>query len=434
MWCEVPWFGREVGSMTQEIGDNIKRYRRAEGLSQEELAEKAGLSVSTVQKAEQGRGAVRTQTLHTIARGLGVTTSALFVAGPPEPVVGDDATKQSLVAIRAALMPPIGIDGVLVASVPKVGDLSALRRRVLAIHDLYRVDDYDAVARALPHLLREAEASVAQADGESARRKAERVWTMTLLVSGKYLTQVRQYDLAYAALSEAIRRAGGAGDRTIAATGVVGLCWLLLRQDRFGDCYDLAVRTAEAMEPRFSEVDPTRVSLWGELWMRAAAAAVRDNRRTEAAEARRMVARASAGMVKEEGEGTFPSVWGSFGPVTARIKAIEDCLVQGHSRADARAVLRQADRGVLRSEARKRTGNPSGASWGRHLLDVAQAHTLLGAHQDAMETLVVIKADRGEWIKHQPMARRMMADILHNRKRGLTAEMRDMAAHLGVVG
>ncbi|MGW1277566.1 helix-turn-helix domain-containing protein [Streptomyces tsukubensis] len=417
--------------MSREVGENIKRLRRVAGQSQEDLAEVSRLSVSTVQKAEQGR-TVRTGTLHAIARGLGVTTSELFAAGSPDPVVGDDATRRSLIPIRAALMPPVGVDGVLTDAIPTRVDLSSLRRSVLSAHDLYRADDFSAVAKALPGVLRETAAALGGAEGEETFRSAAKVRSLALLVSGKYCTQIRQYDLAYYALTEGIREARSAGDRAMAATGVVGLCWLLLRQDRFSDCYTLAVQTADTMEPRFSETDTTRVGVWGELWMRAAAAAVRDNRPQEAKAARGMVARASAGLVREDG--AFPGTWGGFGPVTASAKSVEDYLIRGDGRAEARAVLRQSDRGVLRPEARKRIGKPQGANWGRHLLDVAQAHSLLGAHQDVMETLMAVRADQPEWIKHQPMARRIMGNVLRTRKRTLSVEMRNMAAHLGISG
>ncbi|MEU5160441.1 helix-turn-helix transcriptional regulator [Streptomyces sp. NPDC020875] len=417
--------------MSREVGETIKRVRRTRGLSQEDLAEAARLSISTVQKAEQGR-TVRTATLHTIARVLGVTTSELFVAGSPEPVRGDDGTRRKLMPIRAALMPPVGVDGVLTGTTHAVVELPSLRGSVLSVHDLYRADDFDAVAKALPGVLRDAAVAHASAETEEARNSAARVRALAFLVSGKYLTQVRQYDLAYYALTEGIREARSARDRSTVATGVVGLCWLLLRQDRFADCYTLAVQTAEAMEPRISDTDVSRIGIWGELWMRAAAAAVRDNRPQEAKAARRMVARASAGLVTEDGE--FPATWGGFGPITASIKAIEDYLIKGDGRAEARAVLRKSESEVLHPENRKRIGKPQGANWGRHLLDVAQAHSLLGAHQNVMDTLTEVCADQPEWIKHQPMARRIMTDVLRTRKRTLSVEMRDMATHLGISG
>lgn len=48
--------------MTTELADNVGKYRRRAGMSQEELAHAAGVSPGTVSKVEQG-GTVRMQTL-----------------------------------------------------------------------------------------------------------------------------------------------------------------------------------------------------------------------------------------------------------------------------------------------------------------------------------------------------------------------------------
>lgn len=67
--------------MSEELADNVRRHRRRAGLSQEELAHQSGFSVATVRKIEQG-GSVRIETLHAVARGLGVRTSELLVSMP----------------------------------------------------------------------------------------------------------------------------------------------------------------------------------------------------------------------------------------------------------------------------------------------------------------------------------------------------------------
>ncbi|MGX2995459.1 helix-turn-helix domain-containing protein [Streptomyces sp. JNUCC 64] len=411
-----------------QLAKNVKKHRRKAGLSQEELAGAADLSVSTVRKIEQG-GAVRTETLHAVARGLGIPTSALFVADAPVPVRGDEATRRGLVPLRMALMPPVGLDGTYPGQPPHPW-ADDLRRRIIDTHALYRADRFASVAAALPGLLEESESARLAATGGELRA-ATVTRALALLVAGKYLTQVRQYDMAYHALAEGIRLARDVEARRVAGTGIVGLGWLLLRQDRFAECYHLAVTTAEHMEPRLSDTDGARLGLWGELWMRAAAAAVRDNRPDDAAHARRMAGRAAGGMEREDR--TFPTTWGGFGPVKVALKSIEDCLVTGDGRADALEVLRRSNIGVLEPRALARLGHPAEtADWFRHRLDVARAHTLLGSHQEAMDELTAIRVSGSEWIRHQPMARRVTADILGSRKRTLTREMREMADYLGV--
>ncbi|MGW1720783.1 helix-turn-helix domain-containing protein [Streptomyces sp. NPDC002156] len=413
--------------MSTGLADNVKKFRRTAGLSQEGLAEAADLSLSTVRKAEQG-GHVSMDTLAALARALGVSTSALFATEAPTSVLGteDEANRRYLAELRRSLMPPVGLS-VPLAEPGEAGEVSAIRQGVQDGHALYQADRYTSVARKLPGLLRSSEAAVATLEGEE-QQHATIARAHALLLTGKYLTQVRQYDMAYFALAEAIRLARETGQTQLAATGVVGLCWLLLREDRFDESEQLAAQTAQEIEPRMSEATPANLAVWGELWLRVAAASVRNNRPDVAQEARRMARTAGGALDGEHVE--FPAHWSAFGPVTVEAKAVEDLSLVG----DARGVLRRADDGPLSGKAVRNYGTLSTNNWGRHRLDVARAHVVLGSHQDAMDELTRIRRTASEWMTHQPMARRVMADILKTRKRTLTEDMRSMAAHLRVAG
>ncbi|MFI1182701.1 helix-turn-helix transcriptional regulator [Streptomyces sp. NPDC020799] len=409
--------------MSTGLSDNIRKYRRAAGLSQEQLAHEAGLSLGVVRKVEQG-GDARVETLHSLARALGVSTSALFATEAPDPVIGDEANRRYLAELRRALMPPVGLDAAL-CDHGEGRALPELRAHIEDGHALYHADRYGAVARKLPGLLRSTEACVASLEGEE-RQRAVVLRAQALLLAGKYLTQVRQYDMAYYALAEAIRLARETDRTRTAATGVVGMCWLLLRQDRFDESERLASATAAEMEPRISATDPAQFALWGELSLRIASAAVRDNKPDVAREARRMARTAASAMDSEHID--YRTHWATFGPITAELKAVEDLSIMN----DARGVLRHADNGVLSERALHIHGKPTSNNWDRHRLDVAKAHVAVGSHQDAMGELKRLRTRSGEWLKHQAMARYIMSDLLRSRKRTLTQDMREMAAHLGV--
>jgi hypothetical protein len=354
-----------------------------------------------------------------------VTTSDLFASEAPEPVLGqqDEANRRNLAELRRALMPPIGLSAPLAAP-SEAAQPSDIRRGVQDGHALYQADRYTSVARKLPGLLRASEAAVAILEGEE-QQHAMIARAHALLLTGKYLTQVRQYDLAYHALAEAIRLGRETGHTQLAATGVVGLCWLLLRQDRFDESEQLAAQTAAEIEPRMSDATPAQLAVWGELWLRVAAAARRNNRPDVAKHARRMAGTAGGALEREHAD--FPAHWSAFGPVTAEAKVVEDLSLIG----DARGVLRRIEDGPLSA---KSLGRLNTNNYGRHRLDVARAHVLLGSHQDAMDELVNLRETADVWLTHQPMARRVMADVLKTRKRTLTEEMRGMATHLGVAG
>ncbi|MFD7709184.1 helix-turn-helix domain-containing protein [Streptomyces sp. NPDC059786] len=405
------------------LGGNVRALRRAKGFNQERLAEVTGLAVRTIQKIEGG-GHARMETLRLIAQALGASTTELFTADAPEPVVGDERTRQVLAPLRQALMPPIGLTETLSFPGTPVS-LADLRQRVHDGHTLYHADSYQSVARDLPGLLRSTEATVASLDGEE-REESLVVRASALLLAGKYLTQVRQYDMAYHALSEAITIGRESGKQLTAATGVIGMCWLLLRQDRFDESEQLAAVTAEQIEPRMTGAPSGQYAAWGELSLRIASAAIRNNRPDEAKAARRMADSAAGALGREHID--YTTHWTSFGPVTAALKEVEDRAITG----DWRGVLSHSDQDRLSPKSLRKVGKPSTNNWDRHRLDVAKAHVKLGSTQDAMNELMQLREHSGHWLKHQPMARYVMTDLLKKRQRPLTMEMREMAAHLGV--
>lgn len=61
----------------QKVSENIERYRKQKDLTQEELAEKAGLNRSYFWDIENGRN-ISIKTGYKIARALGVKLSELF--------------------------------------------------------------------------------------------------------------------------------------------------------------------------------------------------------------------------------------------------------------------------------------------------------------------------------------------------------------------
>ncbi|MFE5330038.1 helix-turn-helix domain-containing protein [Embleya sp. NPDC056575] len=398
------------------LGDNVRRYRRVAGLSQEQLAEAAGLGVSTVAKVEQG-GDVRIATLHVLARALDLPTSALFAPSVPKPVRDEVGSRIQLIALRQALTPPVGLIDRADSAELTPRRLAATRARIDRAHELYQADRYESMADELPAILR----AVPSAEGPEG---VGEVRVAALHAAGKYLTQVRQYDLAYHAFSESIRDARAMGRAHLAATGVGGLCWLLLRQGRFDECEHLAAETADGIEPRLSRATAGEIAVWGELLQRVAAAAVRNNNPDVAREARRMAGTAATAVGVEH---TDRSVhWGSFGPVTAHLKTLEDFAVVG----DHRGLLR----GVEHTPKPITGPPPSPNTQNRHRLDIALAQAHVGEFGEAMTEMRTVLQAAPEWVRHQSLARDVVRLILKKRKRTLTTDMRELADHLRVTG
>lgn len=64
--------------MSQPVGERIKELRRAAGLTQVDLADRAGLSQSEVCRMEKGQRSITVDRLSSIARALGVSASSLL--------------------------------------------------------------------------------------------------------------------------------------------------------------------------------------------------------------------------------------------------------------------------------------------------------------------------------------------------------------------
>lgn len=79
-----------------EIGNRIKRMRKAQDMTVQELAKKSGVSPGYVSEVERGLSAVSVDKMSQIAEGLGITVESLLGSEP-------DVSPQDVIQIPAAL-------------------------------------------------------------------------------------------------------------------------------------------------------------------------------------------------------------------------------------------------------------------------------------------------------------------------------------------
>ncbi|MFE4664621.1 transcriptional regulator [Streptomyces sp. NPDC056716] len=291
---------------------------------------------------------------------------------------------------------------------------------------LYFSDTYGSIAADLPALIRGANDAVAYYDSGEQRAEALVIRSQALNVVGRYLTQVRQFDLAHVAAKGAIEDAKVAGDNIVAASGVGGMCWLLIRSQRFDEAEDIAVASMDAVEPKIMGATADQYATWGGLAMEAAAAAVRNNRPEEARALRRAASTAAQAVGK--GHKNLLRHWSRFGPVTVAMKELEDHMITG----DARSVIRKskADE-ALQEKHWPRLGGPSTNDGHRYRLDLARAYVRTGDATAAMEELTHLDEAAPEWFRHQASAAITFEEITKKR-RTLTTDMREVGSHLGI--
>lgn len=402
-------------------GEHLARIRRQARLTQEQLAERSGISVETIRKLEQNvRRGARLETLHAFARALNVPTTALIgdtseAAARREP----DHRPLSLADIRRTLTPARGLTGPLVTAPdgpPPTVD--TVRRRLRDVDAAYHRGDYAAALAAMPRLLDDAQHAAADAS-EPTRARAYTTLAQARYVAAELLTQLRAGDLAYAAVTAALDATETAGDPVLGALTVKGASWLLLRQGRLAEAEQVAVSTADAIEPRLRRAEPAELAVWGWLLLSGAAAAARDNRPDDAAALLDAAAAAAARLAdRPVGDGHL-TILGGFRAARVEMMRVEVAAVAGHAGR------------VLELAERVQTGGAVATSWQRHRLDVAWAHAERSQYGDATGVLLDLRDRAPVWLRHQRYARDIVQSIAERRRRAMSAELAELASAVG---
>lgn len=408
------------------IGDRLAEIRRRRTLTQEQLAESAGVSVETIRKLEQNeRTSARVATLNKLARALDTRTSDLFgTSGQPVARGEVDEDDLSLVSLRQALAPARSIRGVRVApgeSEPPT--VAEVRDAIWAVDTAYHSDDYASAVAALPVLLTDAALALEAAGHDDERVPALRALSQARQMAGTVLIQTRKFDLAHRALDLALDAADAAQDDLVGAAAVASLCWLLLRQGRLDEAEQLAIATADAIEPSFTKAPPEHFAAWGWLLLRAGAAAVRNNRDSQAAEMLDAAAAAGTRVANVPGGvvSPGPASVGTFGPRTVAMKQVETAVIAG-----------ETGRALTLAERIPPGDHPTSNNRNRHLLDVAFAQVDQRLYAEATATMQQVQHDAPHWLRHQRYAHDIVAGLVASRKRAITEELSTLADSVGL--
>lgn len=386
------------------IGGRLQRLRRDRGLSQEELAERAAVSTSVVQKLEQGRrGSARTSTLIQLANALDVDVSEL-VGKRPRLDRDDDV---SVLALRDVLLAPDLLPEVeALAAAGRAPSSDELRRMVAAAWADYWGGRFSRLTASLPRLV--ATARAAQ-DGDT--RGAAPLLAQAYQLVACLLVHLGKDDLAALGAERAITAAGRGDDELQWATLHGTYAWTLLHQGRTEAAERHALWIAEKIEPSMSRATLPHLTVWGGLVLWAMAAAVAGGRKAAAIDCIGL-ARSAAGRF-EDGDRLDYQV--NFGMTQVAMQTVHAYAVL---REPAKAL--KAAPGVDRAQLQT-------ISWGRHLIDVAQAQVDARDLRGAERTLTAAEGMSSEWFRHQGPARSLVGDLVAESRR-LSPNLRRLAA------
>lgn len=369
------------------FGVFLRKLRRERGFTQEALAERAEVSKDTIAKLEQGRRyGARTSTLIALATALDVDLAQLV--GKRERL-GEDRDGGSIRALRAAVLSASllpGLPGLDADDDGGATPLPALNTAVAGAWSAYWRGDFGRLTATVPGLVSEARITRRSVGAAAAGALAQAYQLAACL-----LVHLGKDDLAAISAERGIAAAAEGDDQWQWATVQGTYAWILHHQARLDEAEELAVRVAGMIEPSFSASAP-HLSAWGNLLMAALAPCAASRR--DPAEYVSMAAAAA-----ERLGGRVSAYQTAFGPATVAMQTVH-----------AYTVLREPGKALM--AARKiNPGDLKGISYGRHLLDVAQAQTDARHRRAATATLCEARDVSPLWFRHQGVARGLVEEL-----------------------
>jgi len=398
------------------IGENIARLRTLANLTQEALAEKAGVSADLIRRLEQGnRLSARIASLYHLANALDVPLSVLLaqphVLRPSE----RDNNQDGVLAIRQALTPVQ--KSASLGETAEMLSAAELHQSAREGWRLYRNGKLSTLAVLLPELINAGELATQQLTG-GQRAAAFAALADAYQIAASLMTQLGHNDLGYIAAQKAIAAAERSNDQNLHAITFTTLSWVFLRQGRSAESKQIVLSVAEDNEPSLAKAPPVELSVWGILLGQGMWAASRNDEPGEAADLLSLMQVAAYRIGEERYDYSIP-----FGPINVAIQAVGFAVDRG----DFGQALH------LSQEIPKSERVPL-ITRAIHLLHVAYAQCAENKNADALVTLRQVHELAPEWMRYQVLAREITRALLT--KQGATRSrlpgLRELATYLDV--
>ena len=388
---------------TSSIGSRLSQARAERGLTQEELAARAGISAKMVSLIERGKRTPGIPTVYALAGALGVQPSRLL---DRHDRLASGDREQGIAAVRNALLTLGDLPGLDLGDDGPALPLAELERAVDAGWGLYWKGRLGDLAALLPSLLMSARVTERE-DGPAACRPLAQAYQL----AANLMVHMGNDDLAFAGAARAMRAAARGDDPLQEAILAGTASWVLLHQGRLGHAEDVAAAAAARIGPRIggragSEEEADRhmahVTVYGSLLLSASAPAAAAGN-----------ADAVAGYM---GEAQVAALLFN-GPDRHDYNTSFGRSQMEMQRAHQMTVLRRPDR-ALKAAARVLRSDLLPISFGALNVDKAAAHLEKKDTPAAVEALLTAHRVSPEWSKHQGLWRSCTAEAVRASRRG----------------
>lgn len=300
------------------------KHLRCSDLTQQGLADAAGLSLALVQKAEQDRGELSIGSLLKLAHALNTDVSVIL--GQQAPRRGmDHGTRATVRRLSDAVHDSaLGMwDSVEEPS--SLAELSSAHDRVCAA---YWRGSYEEFGELAAKVLLEGRVRHAQATGRE-REQLGSILASTYQFASSAAILLGKRDLALSALTSARYLADDSDDEVLTALLESTPSWIYLRSAQVPRAVAVAEKAALRIEPSFSKASRPQLLAYGRLMISAGVAA---SRRGDSPSADDYLSQAHAAAARL---GSDEELYGThFGPTSANTEAVGIAVALGnHGRA-----------------------------------------------------------------------------------------------------
>lgn len=378
------------GSTT--LGQRLRALRLERGYSQQELANRAGLSTDLVSLLERGvRESMSWSSMVKLARALDVDPGV--IAG--KKAVLNEVPGAAILTVRDTVLNPTLLPGLHPDHDGEPATAADLWVLVQRSYGAYFDGEFGVLAADIPRLI--SEARLLHANDPSAGASAlAHAWQLAACL----LVHTGRDDAAAIASERAIQAAKDGDDPYRLATLYGTYSWVLLHQGRLDEAEWLATTAAEEIEPSMSKAQPNQITAWGGLMLHAAVAS---GARADGARAEDYLRIASAGAARVGSD--RHDYWVSFGPSHVAVQTTH-----------IMTALNKPDK-ALKAASRVRPERLFNVQYGRHLLNESRSLLERKRTDEALEAAERAYAISPEWFRHQGFARTLTEDLAERKSR-----------------
>jgi transcriptional regulator with XRE-family HTH domain len=403
----------------QPMGRRVAYWRNRRRMSQQLFADRLGKSKSWVDKVERGvRRLDRFSVIYEIADVLQLDVQVLMGKDParrPDTVNCVDQVEVS--EIRSALE-RYDRSSTFFTAPAEVPALVELHKAVGHAWLTFQHSKYDVLARALPRLLRDAQAATASYHGDQAR-DAARALGQIYQIASSTLRKLEEYDLAWLAADRSIMVCHGTDDELLMGLATTRAANALAAKGRFRSALELNVNIAGQIAPGPGrEATPERLSVYGLQLLQGAMAAARLG---DSATVRDLIGGAEEAAKQLGGDENY--YWTSFGPTNVTVHRVAADVELGEfGRAvEVHETIDPVCFGALMPERRA-----------HHLLDLSRGLARIGDIGRAGEAIIEASRLAPYEIRCRPVAHELVTDVLRRTRGTPPAPVSDLADQMGL--